>query len=232
MMIEKKFNMFAEFKAVKEDDGSTYVEGYASTFNEDLDGETIDQKAFDETLNDYKMNPVVLANHTNTVESVVGQTVEAKVDSNGLFVKVKLSNSDDPFTKMVREKVKEGLLRAFSIGGLFQYDYPTIKKVKLLEISIVPIPANSYSLFSMAKAWKGLVIEDRKQIEEPNQDSSQEVKEETNNVLDDDGIQHEEPGNALDESEPQEANIDPAIDYKEQAIKELTNIYLIRRELT
>jgi HK97 family phage prohead protease len=228
-MEEKKFNMFAEFKAVKEDNGATYVEGYASTFNEDLDGETIDQKAFDETLNDYKMNPVVLANHTNTVESVVGQTVDAKVDSNGLFVKVKLSNSDDPFTKMVREKVKEGLLRAFSIGGLFQYDYPTIKKVKLLEISIVPIPANSYSLFSMAKAWKGMEIEDRKQIEEPNQDSNQEKNEESKEVLDGDGVQLEESGNELDESKPQETTSDPVkVDYREQVLKELTNIYLNR----
>ncbi|MBA4541972.1 HK97 family phage prohead protease [Thermoactinomyces daqus] len=212
--VEKRFNMLAEFQDVKQaDDGYVYIEGYASTFNEDLDGETVAKDAFSETLNDYKLNPVVLANHTNSVESVVGQTVDAKVDEAGLWVRVKLSNSPDPFTSMVREKVKEGTLRAFSIGGLFQYDYPIIKKVKLLEISIVGIPANPYALFSMAKAWKGLEIEERK------------------TVLDTNGDQAEEPGQKeLGEPEPFDAIGDPAIeeqvDYRQQAFEELTKTQL------
>lgn len=165
-LVEKKFSMLAEFKEVKAaSDGYIYIEGYASTFgNVDLDGEIVAPDAFNETLDEYKMNPIVLANHTNSVESVVGQVVDAKVDQTGLWVRVKLSNAQDPFTTMVRQKVQEGILRAFSIGGLFQYEYPIIKKVKLLEISIVAIPANSYALFSMAKAWKGLDIEERKAV--------------------------------------------------------------------
>lgn len=164
-LVEKRFNMLAEFQEVKaSSDGYIYIEGYASTFgNVDLDGEIVAPDAFNDTLDEYKMNPIVLANHTNTVESVVGQVVDAKVDQTGLWVRVKLSNAQDPFTTMVRQKVQEGILRAFSIGGLFQYEYPVIKRVKLLEISIVAIPANSYALFSMAKAWKGLDIEERKQ---------------------------------------------------------------------
>lgn len=164
-IVEKRFNMLAEFKEVKAaSDGYIYVEGYASTFgNVDLDGEVVAPDAFNDTLDEYKMNPIILANHNNTVESVVGQTVDAKIDQTGLWVRVKLSNAQDEFTSMVRQKVQEGILRAFSIGGLFQYEYPVIKRVKLLEISIVPIPANSYALFSMAKAWKGLDIEERNQ---------------------------------------------------------------------
>lgn len=229
-LVEKKFNILAEFQDVKKaDDGYIYVEGYASTFNEDLDGETVAKDAFNETLNDYKMNPIVLANHTNTVESVVGQTVDAKVDETGLWVRVRLSNSSDPFTTMVREKVQEGTLRAFSIGGLFQYEYPIIKKVKLLEISIVGIPANPYALFSMAKAWKGLDVEERK--------AAQEQVEEVNS-LDVDGVEVEESGQKeLDEStidttsEPakvEEVTEVEQVDFKEQAFNTLVDIYFNR----
>lgn len=218
-LMEKKFNILAQFSDVKAaEDGNVYVEGYASTFNEDLDGETITKDAFAETLDDYKMNPIVLANHTNTVESVVGKTVDAKVDNNGLWVRVQLSNSQDSFTQMVRSKVQEGLLRAFSIGGLFQYDYPKIKKVKLLEISIVPIPANSQSLFSMAKAWKGLQLEEKQQ------------EEEENDVLDSDGQDVEESGELLDgttEETPDNSAI--STDFREEALKRLTQIYLIKK---
>lgn len=166
-MKQKKFNIYADFKAVKEEDGFVCVEGYASTFSEDLDGETVAPGAFNETLSEYKMNPVVLADHTNAVQNVVGKVIDAKVDQAGLWVKVQLSNSKDPYTTMVREKVQEGLLRAFSIGGLFEYDYPTIKRVKLLEISIVGIPANPTALFSLSKAWAGLDIEERHMEPEP-----------------------------------------------------------------
>ncbi|MBA4495105.1 HK97 family phage prohead protease [Paenactinomyces guangxiensis] len=159
---KKEFKLYADFKAVKEEDGFIYVEGYASTFTEDLDGETVAPGAFDDTMSEYAKNPVILADHRNEIRSVVGKVVDAKIDNVGLWVKVQLSNAQDEFTKMVREKVQEGLLRAFSIGGVFEYDYPIIKRVKLLEISIVGIPANPNALFSLSKAWKGLDIEERK----------------------------------------------------------------------
>lgn len=225
---EKQFNVFAEFKEVKAtDSGELTISGYASTFgNEDRDGETIDPKAFDGALEEFKMNPVVLINHSNDAMSAVGTITDAKIDATGLWVEAKIVDSDDEIARGIRNRIKAGVLKAFSIGGLFRYDYPTIKSIKLLEISIVPIPANGYALFSMAKAWKGLEIDDRKQLDAP---EPVEIEE----VLDVDGDQPKESGEKnLDESEIVEATDDLAIDYKEQALKELTNIYRTRRELT
>lgn len=153
-MQTKEWRIDAPFqKSSESDDGTLYIEGYASTFAEDRDGEIVDKSAFDDTLEEYMLNPVILLDHTNKSSAVVGKAVDAKVDNIGLYIRAAIPNiKSDPVIQSTREKVKAGLLRAFSIAGMFQYDYPLIKKVRLHEISIVPVPANQYSLFTVAKS--------------------------------------------------------------------------------
>lgn len=153
---QKEFQLFAPFdqKSIQQaDDGTIYIEGYASVYVTDKDGETVVPGAFDGMLDEYMMNPVILVNHQNNVQSVVGKAVSVEPDDVGLRIRVAIPDiKSDPVVQMVREKIQAGLLRAFSIGGMFQYDYPNITKVKLYEVSIVGVPANGYALFSVAKS--------------------------------------------------------------------------------
>lgn len=145
------------FKTVQpenKEDEHLYIEGYASTFAEDRDGEVVEPDAFqEEDMKVFMMNPTVLVDHENRVRSVAGKIVDFSVDNIGLRVKAMISNAPD--VESVRIKIKEGILKAFSIGGIFHFEGPRIKRVQLHEISIVPVPANQYSLFQLAtKALK------------------------------------------------------------------------------
>jgi len=151
------FNFKTHFKA-KEKDEDLFIEGYASVFEEDLDGETVDPKAFDGMLDAFSTNPVILADHENDTQKAVGRVVDWRLDKIGLWVKVLISNAKDEYTQMIRTKVKEGILNSFSIGGLFEKVKDTITKVLLLHIAITPQPANPYCRFALSKAIRALNI--------------------------------------------------------------------------
>jgi transcriptional regulator with XRE-family HTH domain len=88
----------------------------------------------------------------------VGKAIEVKPTENGLFIKVELSNLDDPVIKRIRGLVKERILRAFSVGFDPKEMEPDksdssinrIKKAELFEVSIVGVPMNQDSLFEVS----------------------------------------------------------------------------------
>ena len=150
-----------KFDVVKNADGvivdyqNVVLKGYLSTFQHvtpsDRDGEYVQRGAFAETIPHFMKNPVMLANHTNTVSSLVGAFKTVKEDELGLYVEGLLSNSPSEFVKDVRFKVAEGSLRTMSMGGVFHYneDGRGIFKVSLWEGSLTPVPANQDAIFSV-----------------------------------------------------------------------------------
>jgi HK97 family phage prohead protease len=138
-------------------DGAVYIEGYANRKTVDRADEIIESDAW--TLDDYKKNPVILYNHG--MDAKLGQTPVGKCEKieprdDGLYVKAKVSSVDDPDINRVRELVKEGMLRAFSVGFsckdsiMDDKGIRRIKKADLFEISIVGVPMNQDSLFSIS----------------------------------------------------------------------------------
>jgi HK97 family phage prohead protease len=138
------------------EDGGVYIEGYANRKTVDRADEIIEHDAW--FLEDYKKNPVILYNHG--MDGKIGATPIGKCEkidprTDGLFVKVKMSGVDDPDIKRVRDLVKEGMLRAFSVGfncrdsQVDEKGIRRIKKADLFEISIVGVPMNQDSLFSL-----------------------------------------------------------------------------------
>ncbi len=131
------------------------ISGYGSTFKEttpqDRDGDYIMPGAFTETLARFKKNPVMLADHTNKTEKVVGHWTKFNQDRAGLAMEGALTNAPDDFSRRVRFLVVERSLRTLSIGGMFLYDTDGrgVKKIELWETSIVPIPANPDALFTV-----------------------------------------------------------------------------------
>lgn len=132
---------------------SIFIEGYASTCDLDRTGDVVSTSAWESGLKNYLKNPIILAFHDH--DSPVGRMVEHRVDSKGLWIKARISAAAKIFNL-----VKDNVLTAFSIGFKVvdaEYDSASevfrIKEVELVEISIVSIPCNQNTTFSLAKAF-------------------------------------------------------------------------------
>lgn len=133
---------------------SIYISGYASANVPDRDGDIIPSSTWEKGMENYLKNPIVLAHHDR--DDPAGRVVEHKIDSKGLWVKARISAAAEIFNL-----VKDGVLTAFSVGfRVLDAEYNAaaelfvIKELELIEISIVSIPCNQDTLFSLSKSLK------------------------------------------------------------------------------
>lgn len=123
-----------------------YFEGYGAIFgNKDSVNDIIAPGAFTETLKKDGL-PSLLLHHNSTV--IPGAWTDAYEDERGLYMKGAL-NLEVQAGREAHSLMKQKALKGLSIGYLTQdYHYDqttgvrTLKKVKLLEVSIVTFPAN------------------------------------------------------------------------------------------
>lgn len=147
---EKKYMDFsAKIKA--EDEEKRVITAIGSSSNVDRDKEIVNVKGLD--INKYKENPVLLWAHKHD-SLPIGRAIKISKTKDG-ELKFELEFADaetNPFADTVYRLYKGGFLNAFSIGFLpdyksVEYDEKsgvvTINKSELLELSAVPVPANS-----------------------------------------------------------------------------------------
>jgi HK97 family phage prohead protease len=151
--LERPFHLDATFKAATiGDDGTLVLRGYASTYELDRDREAVTPQAFTDAVGKYMRNPVLLADHN--MGRPIGTIVSAVVDANGLMVEAHVPpppTGTEPWHIKMYSDIKQGIVRAFSIGGIFRRDGRKIVGMDLCEISAVPIPANPSSLFAVVQ---------------------------------------------------------------------------------
>ena len=128
------------------------IQGYASTERIDRTGEIIKKDAFLKSLQDYlNAGGVILYNHNRN--KVIGRTLDAKVDTKGLFVVAEIFTVDVEILKAITE----GALKSFSVGfmsnteGVAENGERIYKEGDLLEISVVAVPANPEAVFEIIK---------------------------------------------------------------------------------
>jgi phage head maturation protease len=156
----KRIFTMPEMKS-SEIDGKFYVEGYANTKNVadsygDIPINFNGQPVYDLSRIDPKSgNPVMLANHNNSLECVMGNWVTVVEDEIGLFVKALLVPIEECFdhrTKHAVNMFRLGFARALSIGGRWFFDDPKnpnhLTRAYIMEISGVAIPADENALIS------------------------------------------------------------------------------------
>ena len=108
-------------------------------------------------LAEFKKNPIVLFGHGFETSVPIGKIVPESFDVNKDFVDANIIFDDnDPFAKMIGDKVRNGFLNAGSVGFMAntisndpvlpKQTGVTIKEWELFEFSIVPIPSNSSAL--------------------------------------------------------------------------------------
>lgn len=157
--MEKKFiDVTAEIKSVSIDSDRNVgiFEGYGSVFgNKDSYGDVVDLGAFKESISQNGL-PVMLWQHNPS--DPIGVYTEAREDSKGLYLKGEI-NLDVQKGKEAYSLIKQGAIKGMSIGfytELEEYDSANkvrrLKKVNLLEVSLVTFPANK---LANVIGWKG-----------------------------------------------------------------------------
>ena len=154
--MQKIFNLTSTFKSVDpNEDGSVNIKGYASTNDTDRAGDVINKEAWEKGgLDNFSNNPIILFNHD--YNKPIGRATSLETDEKGLKITANLSKSAGDVTNLV----KEGILRAFSVGfRVKDADYMEsgdgylIKDAELFEVSVVSVPANQAATFSVAKSF-------------------------------------------------------------------------------
>lgn len=146
-LLEFKMNItrFVDIKKIDDDERMVY--GWASTGDLDKDGEIIEPAAFEKSLPDYLKFPTIREMHQ---PKPIGITKETRMEKDrGLFIAAKIVDSE------AWMKVKEGVYRAFSIGGRVKNRIDNvIKELELIEISLVDVPANPAAVITLFKGDK------------------------------------------------------------------------------
>lgn len=152
---EYKATIVSSIKSVHEDEGDLIITGFANTVTKDRAGDIIPKTAWESAtaMANYMKNPIILAYHDHT--QPIGTMTEFNVTDFGLEITAKISKG----AGRVGDLIKDGVLRTFSVGFAIKdadYDAKTdtyfITDVELHEVSVVSVPCNQDSTFSVAKS--------------------------------------------------------------------------------
>jgi len=146
-MLPVNFEYPVEIEKAYEEEGNWIVEGYAATSDFDMQEDIITEDAIRGSARDLVENSTVLHNH-NPDESI-GRVLQSKARKGGLFLKILISKT----VPDIWQQVKEGVLNKFSVRGKIlearKEWVPRLKKyarlilkMRLVEVSLVAVPAN------------------------------------------------------------------------------------------
>lgn len=146
----KKVVKLFQTKAASVDEAAHTVQFVISDDSVDRYGEIVDQSTWD--LKSYMKNPIVAWGHdTSEPENILGTSIEITPDGHRTIATLKFDTDINPKALMVFQQIVRGTLRCVSVGFMnhtFEYenDIPVLKDNELLEISVVPIPANANAI--------------------------------------------------------------------------------------
>lgn len=156
------FNITKTVERTEAEGGGLVISGYANTTDKDRAGDIILRSAWEAegALANYKQNPILLAFHDHS--KPIGNVTSFEITDKGLWVEASISRAAPD---NLYDLVKDGVLRAFSVGfRALEVDYDesenvfVIKELELHEISIVAVPCNQYSVFSLVKGMNSATI--------------------------------------------------------------------------
>lgn len=148
IQITKHYVSKSEEENGDEEEGDWIVEGYAATSDLDSQDEIITEEALKNSANDLIENSTVLFNHD--IDISIGRVLESTSEQKGLKVKVLISKTVPHIWKQIQEGVLNKFsIRARVIDAVKKFveevgkTVRIIKQMHLLEVSLVPLPANS-----------------------------------------------------------------------------------------
>lgn len=181
-MSDKTFYLNSSFeaKAVSKDNKSLKIAGYANTTSKDRAGDIVTAEAWAKGVENFRRNPVMLYQHKH--DCPIGRFDKITVDKKGIYVEGSVSEAAEK-NYGVHTLIKDGALKSFSVGfrvkdGKYNSkdDTMLITDVELLEISVVSVPCNQDSLFSLRKSFDGSDDEYRSFLQSFEETSEDETK--------------------------------------------------------
>lgn len=143
-----------------EERGGGELLAYASTFDREPDsaGDVVARGAFAETLEEWKASgafiPLLFGHRMDDPMMNLGRVVEAEEDARGLLVRAEFDDENET-AQYVRKLVREGRLSKMSFAYDVLDEAPVVladgrkanelRKLKLHEVSLVPVPANQHA---------------------------------------------------------------------------------------
>lgn len=157
-MSNKIFYVNSEFEAKAAGKSKALkIAGYANTVAKDRSGDVITPQAWSKGVENFRKNPIMLLQHKH--EQPIGRFDKIKIDNNGIFVEGTVSAAAEK-NYGVHTLIQDNALKSFSVGFIpkkAKFDKATdttyITELELLEISIVSVPDNQDSLFSIKKSF-------------------------------------------------------------------------------
>lgn len=156
-MAKKKLKYKALGQAIsgkrKSASGFVTIEGYANKYIIDSIGDLMEPGGC--KFGRFEKNPIMFFNHDR--DYPIGKFLSWEARPEGLWVKGRISNSQNPKIAFVRDLIEEGILATFSIGyeerrAESQADGSRkITDWNLHEVSVVSIPMNEASTFTAAR---------------------------------------------------------------------------------
>ena len=159
-LMNKTFYLNSSFetKALSKKSKSLKIAGYANTTAKDRSNDVVTAEAWAKGVDNYRKNPVLLYQHKH--DNPIGRVENIRVDRKGIFVEAAVSEAAEK-NHGVQTLIKDGALKSFSVGfrvkdGKYNRDDDSmlITDVELLEISVVSVPCNQESLFSIRKSFE------------------------------------------------------------------------------
>jgi len=138
------------------DDGSRVITFCFSDGSVDRVGDTIDPYGWE--LSAFKANPVCLWAHDSS-SPPIGRVIRTYISADRLMGQVQFASADVyPFADQVYKLVKNGFINSVSVGFTpIEWEWADNRqggidftRQELLEISVVPVPANSHALVESA----------------------------------------------------------------------------------
>jgi len=233
---DKKYKYFSAVVKAEKDD--RIIEAIGSTSKVDRDKEIVNVKGMD--ISAYKQNPVLLWSHQHDMPPIGRAEKITKTKDGELKFELKFAEEDiNPFADVIYKLYKNKYLNSFSIGFMpdfkeVTYDekkgITTYNKAELLELSAVPVPANSGAVVItrslINKAVDDKVIDKAEAtdfemtLKEYGFDLSDEIEDENKNEIIEEDVKIDK------ESEPEEIKdeitvLKEKINSLEQRIKQL-----------
>ena len=169
---------FGVVKGINEKEHTLDV--YVSTPTIDRDNEVIKLDAWD--VKEFLKNPVLIDSHNyNTVQNIIGKILDISSDDKGLAAKIKYFVGEGNEKADWAYALAKNGIAAFSVGFIpvkkeqGQGQVRTVyTKVKLLEISQVPVPANPEAVINNSAYIP--VIKSFKEVKNSEMRLNEEVK--------------------------------------------------------
>ena len=213
-MVTATFSVPVEIKSVETE--KRQFTGFASTWDIDLDGDRMAPGCFKKSLNEWSSNgrkrQIPLLNrhqHADVTQHVLGHAVSLEETKDGLLGTWTVA--DTRAGEDAWRLIKRGSVGALSIGFVpiqrgtekmidpatgKARDVRVIKEVKLMEVSLVPFPANEGALIDLASVKEALAARD---LSDADRDALVEARKAIDLRL---GTVPEEKSNEEEASEP------------------------------